>query len=103
MGTNEGYALASGTAQCPENLGNSWEWYDFEDTGDWAPDTTAKFQCRDVTNPPTPDSCLTGSDCDGCGLTVEWNGQTYCCNNYCDLGWINVDPNTDPLCQCGHD
>ena len=52
---------------------------------------------------PTPDSCLTGAACDGCSLTVEVNGLTYCCNNYCDIGWINVDPATDPLCQCGHD
>ena len=72
--------------------------------GDWVSDDKAKYECLDGPTPaPTPDSCLTGSACDGCSLTVEVNGLTYCCNNYCDIGWINVDPATDPLCQCGHD
>jgi len=104
LGTNTGYALAYGEAQCPEDLPRTWQWYDYQETGDWVSDDKAKYECLDGPTPaPTPDSCLTGAACDGCSLTVEVNGLTYCCNNYCDIGWINVDPATDPLCQCGHD
>ena len=103
LGTNVGYAVASGAAQCPEDLDNTWEYWDFK-LREWVNDPTAKFICKgDVTEPPKPDQCYTGPACSDCGLTVEWNGETYCCINGCDYGWINVDPNTDPLCQCGHD
>jgi len=103
LGTNEGYALADGDAQCPENLPRTWKWWAYSQ-GVWVTDDDAKFECLDgPTHAPTPDSCLSGAACDDCSLTVEHNGLTYCCNNYCDIGWINVDPATDPLCQCGHD
>ena len=103
LGTNTGYALAYGNAQCPENMPQTWQWWGYTD-GEWITDELAKFECQNgPTPPPTPDSCLSGSDCDDCSLTVEYNGLTYCCNNYCNVGWINVDPSTDPLCQCGHD
>ena len=104
QGTNEGYALAYGTQTCPENLPRTWEYYDYEDTGEFVSDEKAYMRCSD--DPPgpdpEPDTCISGSECDGCEMSVEWEGIKFCCNNHCDSGWINVDPNTDPLCQCGH-
>ena len=102
LGTNEGYALADGDAQCPEDLPRTWQWWNWE-AGEWTNDETARFSCKDVTDAPVPDACVSGSACNDCSMTVEYNGLTYCCNNYCDFGWINVDPSTSPLCQCGHD
>ena len=55
-------------------------------------------------DPPDPDFFFVTRDaCEGCDVYVECQGTTFCCNKYCDIGWISVDPNTDPLCQCGHD
>ncbi len=110
--------MGVGTAKCPEDLGPTWRYWDDA----WIDDPEADMHCID--NPPDvsltrgqarewgvllyqpfqpePDQCRKGLDCDGCGLTVDWQGETHCCNNYCDWGWINVDPATDPLCQCGH-
>ena len=61
------------------------------------------MRCSDDPPDPEPDTCVTGDTCEGCDVYVEWQGTTFCCNNYCDIGWISVDPSTDPLCQCGHD
>ena len=33
LGTNTGYALAYGAAQCPEDLPRTWQWYDYQETG----------------------------------------------------------------------
>merc|ERR1712170_185028 len=41
FGENLAFALYRSTEQCPENLGSNWEYYDFENTDDWAPDPTA--------------------------------------------------------------
>ena len=72
-------------------------------------DDKAFMSCQDAPGPtpgPGPDpeeeQCMTGSACDGCNMYVEYNGIKYCCKNDCNYGWINVDPSTDPLCQCGH-
>ena len=96
-----GYAMGVGTPECPEDLGPTWKYWDWE-LGVWTEDPEAKMTCVDNPPDPKPDQCRKGQGCEGCGLTVEWGGETYCCNNYCDWGWIDVDPNTDPLCQCGH-
>ena len=112
-----GYAIHWGKTQCPENLDNTWEWWNWE-ADEWTTDPEAKFVCSSpppiqpttlpptkppqTTYPPFPDTCLSGSNCDGCSLTAGLNGITFCCSNDCNSGWINVDPSTDPLCQCGH-
>ena len=65
-------------------------------------DETAKMTCEDSPD-PEPEHCVSGSECEGCDVSVQYEGVTYCCNSNCDMGWINVDPGTDPLCQCGHE
>jgi hypothetical protein len=97
LGSNTGYAVASGNSICPKDMPRTWKYWN---GNIWFGDPSANSKCQDG---PEPDQCLKGSDCDGCSLTVGYNGVTYCCNNGCYYGWINVDPNTDPLCQCGHD
>lgn len=44
-GSTQGYAVADGTAQCPENMPNTWEWWDFQNVGDWVLDPAAGFNC----------------------------------------------------------
>lgn len=113
---NGGYALNKGDDQCPEDLQIMWQWWNWEEE-QWTFDPEAKARCIEAkpttkppppttqkpTLPPTPDFCVSGSQCDGCTLTVGYQGTTYCCNNNCNYGWINVDPATNPLCQCGHE
>lgn len=94
--------MALGDSQCPENSPRTWEWWDWT-IGEWVLDEEATFACQNDPNPEPGEQCNTGSACANCGLTVDWNGLTYCCKTNCNYGWINVDPNTDPLCQCGID
>ena len=103
-----------------------WQWWNWEED-EWTFDAKAKATCIEVkpttlppkpttlppkpttlppkptTLPPTPDFCVSGYQCTDCSLTVGYQGVTYCCNNNCNSGWINVDPSTNPLCQCGHE
>ena len=118
LDTNMGYALNKGDAQCPEGLQIMWQWWNWEED-EWTFDPEAKATCSEVkptttikpttlpppptTLPPTPDFCVAGYDCNDCSLTVGYQGVTYCCNNDCNSGCINVDPTTNPLCQCGHE
>ena len=111
---NMGFAYNQQTTQCPEDLDHGWQWTDGEQ---WIDDPQAKFTCAEVkpttlpppstlpptTLPPIPDFCVSGSMCNDCSLTAGYQGVTYCCNNDCNYGWINVDPTTNPLCQCGHE
>ena len=96
---NMGFAYNQQTTQCPEDLDHGWQWTDGEQ---WIDDPQAKFTCAEVI-PPIPDFCVSGSMCNDCSLTAGYQGVTYCCNNDCNYGWINVDPTTNPLCQCGHE
>ena len=91
-----GYAYNQQTTQCPEDLDHGWQWTDGEQ---WIDDPQAKFTCAEV----KPDFCVSGSICNDCSLTAGYQGVTYCCTNDCNYGWINVDPTTNPLCQCGHE
>ena len=89
-----------------------WQWWNWEED-EWTFDAKAKATCIEVkpttlppkptTLPPLPDFCVSGYQCTDCSLTVGYQGVTYCCNNNCNSGWINVDPTTNPLCQCGHE
>ena len=44
-GVNLGYAMYRETDICPEDFGQYWYYYDFENTGDWALDETVTVHC----------------------------------------------------------
>lgn len=48
------------------------------------------------------ESCVSGLACTDCSVTAGINGVTYCCDNNCDSGWVDVDSTRDPICLCGH-
>ena len=45
LGSNEGYADAFGDAQCPENMPQTWQWWEWIQ-GEWITDEHAKFECQ---------------------------------------------------------
>lgn len=99
-GINQGYALNTGSETCITDSTGVWEFYDFG-VGDWVPDPTAQTVCVDEVPPPPEEQCNTGSLCDGCVVTLPFGDTVYCCKEQCQYGWINYDPNTNPMCQCG--
>ena len=43
---NMGYAMnKDSSSSCAEEIANTWQWYDWEGTGDWVMDTTATLTC----------------------------------------------------------
>jgi hypothetical protein len=103
LGTSRGYVLSKNDSKCPEDLNpESWQFY--AKSGDWNRMQNAKMECKETIPEIEPDTCSRGlKTCKDCGVSVVVDSVTYCCNNYCDSGWIKVDPETEPYCKCGHD
>ena len=47
--------------------------------------------------------CTWGSACNGCDITSQHNGVTYCCAVDCDHGDLEISTNNgEVVCSCHH-
>lgn len=98
IGMNSAYATSPGTANCAEYIQKTWDYW-VPATNSWIQDETMTTYCVDSAPPPSNDACMTGAACNGCFVSLDLLGTTYCCSNNCDFGWIYVNNGN---CYCGH-
>ena len=96
LGHNGGYVKVKSDQNCPENLPT--EAFSYANSGTFSALPNAKFICRNAVPESAPDACITGEKCRDC-VNVDFQGELYCCNNYCGSAKIGISSKNG--CTCG--